>query len=154
MAKGVPAGMHTVTPALTLMGAVDAIEFYKQAFGAEEVMRAPDPSGAKVWHAQLRIGDSLIFLNDAFPEHGAEPNRSKLWIYTDDVDAGFARATAAGAKVKMAPADMFWGDRVCALEDGWGNDWMIATKVRELSPEEMQAASEAEQQRWRDAAKK
>jgi uncharacterized glyoxalase superfamily protein PhnB len=120
MARPIPEGLRTVTPALTIEGASEAIAFYKAAFGAVEEMRAPDPSGEKIWHAVIRIGDSAIFINDTFPEMGASPNRSKLWIYTSDVDALFNRAVGAGATIKMPPADMFWGDRIAMVGDRFG----------------------------------
>ena len=107
--------MHTVTAELAVDGAAEAIEFYKKAFGAEEVTRAPDPSGKKIWHAQIRIGDSQVFVNDVFPEMGGSAGRRRsLWIYVENVDALFKRATDAGATVKMPLADMFWGDRLGA----------------------------------------
>jgi PhnB protein len=144
MAKAIPEGLHTVTPALTIEGASEAIAFYKAAFGAVEEMRAPDPSGQKIWHAVIRIGDSSIFINDTFPEMGAAPNRSKLWIYTTDVDALFNRAVGAGATIKMPPGDMFWGDRIAMVGDRFGQEWALAQHTQDLSPEELQRAQEAE----------
>jgi hypothetical protein len=87
--NAVPAGLHTITPQLSLEGAAEAIDFYRKAFGAEEIMRAPDPSGKKIWHAQIRIGSSNLFVNDTFPEMGAGATKSQLWIYVDGVDAAF-----------------------------------------------------------------
>jgi PhnB protein len=144
MTKAIPEGLHTVTPALTIDGASDAIAFYAKAFGAEETMRAPDPSGTKIWHAMIRIGDSTIFVNDTFPEMGATANRTKLWIYSGDVDALFKRAVEAGAEVKMPLADMFWGDRIASVADRWGNTWFLAQHTKDLSPEELQRAQDAE----------
>src|SRR5678815_137600 len=115
MAKPIPEGLRTLTPSLTVEGAAEAIEFYKRAFGAEERNRAMDPTGTKVWHAELRIGNSVIFVNDTAPEMGATPSFSSLWIYTADADAAFERAVKAGAQVTMPMADMFWGDRVGML---------------------------------------
>src|ERR1700677_2772184 len=94
--RAVPEGLHTVTASLAVDGASEAIEFYKKAFGAEEVMRAPDPSGKKIWHAQIRIGDSQVFVNDVFPEMGGSANITRLWIYVENVDSLFKRATDAG----------------------------------------------------------
>jgi PhnB protein len=142
-ARAIPDGLHSLTPALTLDGAAEAIEFFKEAFGASEISRALDPSGKKVWHAALRIGDSAFFVNDAFPEMGAAAMPSKLWIYGERVDAAFARATGAGAKVLMTPADMFWGDRMCKVADRWGNEWSLAQRVQDLTPEEVQTAQDA-----------
>ena len=117
MVKPIPEGLHTLTPSLTLDGCAEAIEFYKRAFGAEEKSRAPDPSGKKIWHAELRIGNSALFLNDVAPEMGATPSFSSLWIYVENVDAAFDRAVKAGAKATMPVADMFWGDRMGMLSD-------------------------------------
>jgi uncharacterized glyoxalase superfamily protein PhnB len=143
MVKPIPEGLHTLTPSLTVEGAAEAIEFYKRAFGAEERSRALDPSGTKVWHAELRIGNSAFFINDTAPEMGATPSFSSLWIYTEDADKAFERAVKAGAKVTMPMADMFWGDRVGMMVDRWNIKWSIAKRVKELSPAEMQAAQDA-----------
>jgi uncharacterized glyoxalase superfamily protein PhnB len=142
--RGVPEGTHTITASLTIDGAADAIEFYKAAFGAEEVMRAPDPTGKKIWHAAVRIGDSQVFVNDTFPEMGGLANKTRLYLYTDKVDALFARASAvAGATVKMPLADMFWGDRMACIVDKWGNEWTLAQHVKDMTPAEMKAAQDA-----------
>jgi len=141
--NAIPEGIRSVTPALTVDGASDAIDFYKAAFGAEEVARAADPSGKKIWHAAIRIGDSQIFLNDVFPEMGAVPSKSRMWLYSADVDALFARATAAGATVRMPPGDMFWGDRMALVVDRWGNEWTLAQRVKDLTPAEMKAGQDA-----------
>jgi len=143
MVKPIPEGLHTLTPSLTLEGAAEAIEFYKKAFGAEERSRAPDPTGKKIWHAELRIGDSAIFVNDTAPEMGATPSFSTLWIYVENVDAAFDRAAKAGAKVTMPVADMFWGDRMGMLVDRWNIKWAIATRKKQLTPREMQEAQDA-----------
>ncbi len=141
--NAVPAGLHTITPQLSLDGAAEAIELYRKAFGAEEVMRAPDPSGKKIWHAQIRIGSSNLFVNDTFPEMGAGATKSQLWIYVDGVDAAFKRATDAGCTVKMPLADMFWGDRLGCVVDKWGNEWSIAQHVKDMTPDEMKKAEDA-----------
>jgi uncharacterized glyoxalase superfamily protein PhnB len=143
MVKAIPEGLHTLTPSLTVEGAADAIDFYKRAFGAQERSRALDPTGTKVWHAELRIGDSSFFLNDTAPEMGATPSFSSLWIYTQDADAAFERAVKAGAKVTMPMADMFWGDRVGMLVDRWNIKWTIGKRVKELTPAEMKKAQDA-----------
>jgi uncharacterized glyoxalase superfamily protein PhnB len=139
--KAVPEGMHTLTAQIAVEGAAEAIDFYKKAFGAEEVSRALDPSGKKVWHAALRIGDSTFFINDAAPEMGG-PRTATLWIYLEGVDAAFKRAVDAGATVRMPVSDMFWGDRLGALADKWGNHWTIAQRIKELTPEEMKKAGD------------
>ncbi len=143
MVKPIPEGLHTITPALAVEGAAEAIEFYKRAFGAEEVMRAPDPTGKKVWHANLRIGDSSFFVNDPMPDMGVGPSVASLWIYAPDVDAAYARATKAGAKSLMPPMDMFWGDRTATLADKWGIRWTLATHIKDLTPEQMKKAQDA-----------
>jgi uncharacterized glyoxalase superfamily protein PhnB len=143
MARGIPEGLHSVTPALTVEGCADAIDTWKKAFGAEEVTRAPDPSGKRIWHAALRIGDSTIFCNDYFPEMSTSaPIKARLWIYLGDADQAFQRAKNAGLKVVMEPADMFWGDRICELHDRWGTQWVIAQHVKDLSPAEMKKAQD------------
>jgi PhnB protein len=140
----IPAGYHTITPHISLENAAAAIDFYKRAFGAEEVDRAPDPSGKKIWHASLRIGDSMLFVNDLFPEMGpAEPNRTSLWLYVTDVDAWFKRAVEAGATPTTPPTDMFWGDRMGQVSDAFGQKWTLATRVKNMTPEDEKAAAEA-----------
>jgi PhnB protein len=141
--KAIPEGLHTVTPQLTVDGAADAIAFYQRAFGAEEIARAPDPSGKKIWHAELALGDSRLYLNDAFPGMGAPANKTRLWVYSEAVDALFKRAVDAGASVKMPLADMFWGDRLGTVVDPWGNEWSLAQRVRVMTREEMKQAQDA-----------
>jgi len=143
--NAIPKGFHTVTPQLTLDKAAEAIAWYKKALGAEEVTRAVGPDG-KVMHAELRIGDSLIMVNDAMGggkgprEMGGSP--ASLWIYVEDCDAMFNRAVAAGARVLEGPmgamADQFWGDRAGTFTDPAGYRWSIATRKEDLSPKEME----------------
>ena len=142
MVKPIPEGLHSITPNLAVDGAAEAIEFYKRAFGAEEVMRAPDPTGKKVWHANLKIGDSCFFVNDVSPEMGNKPTVCSLWVYAPNVDAAFERATKAGAKPAMPPQDMFWGDRMGAVVDKWNVQWNFAQRVKEMTREEMKQAGE------------
>lgn len=142
--QAVPEGYHTVTPQLTLDNAVQAIEWYKKALGAEEVGRATGPDG-KVLHAELRIGDSRIMVNDAFmggkgPKAlGGSP--AALWIYVEDCDALFNRAVAAGAQISGGTmgrmADQFWGDRSGTFTDPEGYKWTIATRKEDLTREEL-----------------
>ena len=141
--KAIPEGLHSITPQITVNGASEAIEFYAKAFGARENARAPDPSGKKIWHAELTVGDSRIFVNDAFPEMGGPANTTRLWLYSENVDALFKRATSAGATVKMPIADMFWGDRVGTVADPWGNEWTMAQRTKNLTGEEMKQAQDA-----------
>jgi PhnB protein len=139
----VPAGYHTITAQLSIDGAAGAIDFYKRAFAAVVVDQAPDPSGQKVWHASLRIGDSMIFVNDVFPDMGGEPSRSSMWLYVPDCDAWLERAVAAGARQTMPPSDMFWGDRMGQVVDPFGQKWTIAMRVKNMTSEEEKAAAEA-----------
>jgi uncharacterized glyoxalase superfamily protein PhnB len=141
--KPIPEDFHTITPHLVVKGASQAIEFYRQAFGAEEIFRLPGPDGKSIMHAQLKIGDSPLFLADEFPQmgsHGPEiGGRSPVTIhlYVEDVDSVFNAALAAGAQPLMPPADMFWGDRYGKLSDPFGHEWSLATHKEDLTPEEM-----------------
>jgi len=140
--KPIPADMHSLTPHLVCAGAAQAIEFYRKAFGAVEGGRLPGPDG-RLMHAMLRIGDSALMLADEMPEFGALGPKAlsgspvTVHLYVTDVDAVFAQAVAAGATAKMAPADMFWGDRYGQLIDPFGHHWSIATHVRDLTPEQI-----------------
>lgn len=145
-AKPIPDGFHTVTPYLVCDGAAKAITFYKKAFGATELMRVPTPDG-KLMHASIQIGDSIIMLNDEFPEMGAlSPKARKgtsvtLHIFVEDVDSAFAQAVKAGATIKMPVQDMFWGDRYGQVEDPFGHNWSLATHQRDLTGKEIQEAA-------------
>ncbi len=133
MVKAIPEGYRTVTPFLNLRGCDQAIEFYVKAFGAEEKTRAAGPDG-KIMHAEIKIGDSLIMLSEAMQ---APPTVSSMWLYVSDCDALFNRAVAAGATVKSAPTDMFWGDRWGTLGDAFGITWSVATHKEDVAPAEM-----------------
>src|SRR5262249_19477473 len=121
--KAIPEGFHTVTPGLVVNDGARAIDFYKKAFGAEEIARMTGPDGRSVMHAELKIGNSMIFLGDEMPAMNAiSPKTLKgspitLHLYVEDVDAAFKRAVAAGATVEMPVADMFWGDRYGKVTD-------------------------------------
>ncbi len=141
--RPVPAGYHTITAQLSIDGASAAIEFYRKAFGAEVIDRAMDPGGAKVMHGALRVGDSMLFVNDVFPEMGGEHSRSSLWLYVPDVDASHKRAVDAGATSLNAPSDMFWGDRMAHVADPFGQKWTLATRVKDMTPEEQKQAADA-----------
>jgi PhnB protein len=149
MVKPIPEGYHSVTPYLVVDGAADAIEFYKKAFGATEVLRMP--MGDKIGHAEIKIGDSHVMLADEFPERDIRGPKarggisSSLMIYLNDVDTAFQRALDAGAKVDpgMEVKDQFYGDRSGTLIDPFGHKWTLATHVRDVSEEEMSAAMEA-----------
>ena len=146
--KPIPDGFHSITPHLVCAGASEAIDFYRRAFNAVEVMRLPGAPG-KLMHAQIRIGDSNLMLVDEMPEWGSlGPSALKgtpvtLHLYVNDADAAFAQAIAAGANVKMPLADMFWGDRYGILVDPFGHHWSIATHIRDVGADEMQQAMKA-----------
>jgi uncharacterized glyoxalase superfamily protein PhnB len=142
-------GYHSITAHLIVRGADEAIAYYKKVFGAQEIGRAPGPDGKRLMHAVVKIGDSMVMLADEFPEFGscaaaADAGRAiSLCLYVPDVDAVFERAVAAGAKPKMPPGDMFWGDRYSQIVDPFGQEWAIATHKEDLTPEETQQRQEA-----------
>lgn len=142
--KPIPDDMHTLTPHLVCAGAAAAIDFYVKAFDAIELARLPAPNG-KLMHAMVKIGDSPLMLFDEAPEWGSRgPQTLKgtpviLHLYVKDVDAAMAQAVAAGATVTMPATDMFWGDRYGQITDPFGHQWSLATHIRDVSPEEMQA---------------
>lgn len=144
----IPAGMHSVTPHLICADAIAAIDFYKRAFGAIEKSRLPGPNG-KLMHGAIVIGDSTVMLAEEMPQWGSLGPKSRqgtsvyIHLYVEDVDAFAARAVAAGAKITMPVADMFWGDRYGQLEDPFGHRWSVATHTRDATPEEMQNAMQA-----------
>ena len=147
--KPIPEGFHTLTPHLVVKGAGPAIEFYKKAFGAEELGRLNATDGQSVMHADLKIGDSHVFLVDEFPEMGCRGPESiggtpvTIHMYVDDVDAAFGKAVAAGATVQMPLADMFWGDRYGVLTDPFGHSWSMASHKEDLTPEEIGKRAQA-----------
>ena len=142
--SGVPAGHHTVTPHLIMNDAASALDWYAKALGAEELSRSAGPDG-KIMHAEIRVGNSVIMLNDEMgggksaKALGGSP--VSLWLYVDDCDALFKRAVAAGAKVPPGPMgqmqDQFWGDRCGGIVDPEGYIWTIATRKEDLTPEEI-----------------
>lgn len=146
--SAIPEGMHTLTPHITLRNAAQAIEFYKQAFGAQELGRSLTPDG-KVMHAAIRIGDSMIMMNDEFPNMGCNSAETlggtniTLHIQTEDVDSLFDRAVKAGAKVTMPVSDQFWGDRYGQVVDPFGQRWSLATRVEQLTPAEVEERAKA-----------
>ena len=146
--KPVPDGYHTVTPYLIVQGAAQAIDFYKKALGAEELMRFPGPDG-RIGHAELRIGDSSIMLADEHPQMGAVGPKTRggttvgLVLYVPDVDQRVAMATAAGAKLERPVQNQFYGDRSGTIIDPFGHQWTIATHVEDVPPEEMEARAKA-----------
>jgi PhnB protein len=144
----IPQGYHTVTPSLVVRDGAKALEFYQRAFGAEEKARIPGPDGG-IMHAEFRIGDSVVMLNDEMPEMGSKSPQSyggtpvKFYVYVENVDAAWKRAVDAGAKETMPLQDMFWGDRTGCLEDPFGHTWLLAQHVADATPEEMQRGQEA-----------
>jgi PhnB protein len=146
--KPIPDGYRTATPYLIIKGAAEAIEFYKRAFGATELLRMADPQG-RVGHAEIKIGDSVIMLADEHPAMGYRGPRSlggssvSILLYLEDVDAVFERAVKAGAKAQRPVVDQFYGDRSGTLEDPFGHVWTVATHVEDVSPEEMRRRAEA-----------
>jgi len=145
--RTLPSGFHTITPMLAYKSAAAAIEFYIDAFEAEEVMRLTDPQG-RVAHAELRLGDSLLMLADEDPQYNATPESVGkstviVHLYSDDVDALVTRATAAGATVAIPVKDQFYGDRSGRLIDPFGYIWIVATRIEDVSPEEMQRRFDA-----------
>jgi uncharacterized glyoxalase superfamily protein PhnB len=140
-----PAGYHTITPSLVVRDAVAAIDFYKRAFGAEELGRMSGTDG-KIMHAEIQIGDSRVMLGEENEQWGVKSplstngNPGSLHIYVEDADASFDRALKAGATVKYPLEDAFWGDRYGKVADPFGHEWGIATRVKDLSPAEMEQA--------------
>jgi PhnB protein len=145
--KPIPDGYHAVTPYLVVDGAAQALEFYKQVFGATEQMRMAAPDG-RIGHAEMRIGDSVVMLADEVPDMGYRGPKAyggsalSLMVYVDDVDATFRRALAAGAVERRAVQNQFYGDRSGTLEDPFGHTWTVSTHVEDLSQEEMAKRSE------------
>lgn len=142
-AKPIPEGYHTATPYLVVKGAGKAIDFYKKAFGATEVMRFPMPDGS-IGHAEIKIGSSHIMMADEYPDMGYVSPQTlggtscSILLYVEDVDAVFNRAMDAGGKSIEAVQDKFYGDRIGTLIDPFGHRWSIATHKEDMSVEEMQ----------------
>lgn len=140
--KAIPEGYHSVTPYLVVQNCARAIEFYKRAFGAKEIMRMDGPQG-KISHAEIKIGDSPIMLSDEIPGMGTRSPQSLggttsgVFLYVDNVDPMFDQAVSAGAKPDRRPADMFWGDRYGTLTDPFGHSWSLATHKEDVAPDEM-----------------
>ena len=146
MTNPIPAGKEGLIPHLTCSPCSDAIEFYKNAFGAKEIFRMPAPDGERLMHAEIRIGGQPVFLVDDFPEFCGGKSMTAAALggtpvtihrFVEDVDAVFQQAVDAGAKPLMPVADMFWGDRYGTVTDPYGHNWSIATHTKDLTPEEM-----------------
>jgi PhnB protein len=142
----IPPGFHTITPSLTVRNGAEAIEFYKKALGAEERMRMAGPDG-KITHAELKIGDSIIFLNDEVMGCKSPDtlggSASSLYLYVPDVDKSFKQAIDAGGKATMPVTDMFWGDRFGGFIDPYGHNWGLSTHTQEMTEQELEEGAKA-----------
>jgi PhnB protein len=147
--KAIPDGYHTITPYLSIKGAASAIDFYKRAFGATEVMRFAQPDG-RVGHAELQIGDSRFMLADEFPEmdfrspHSIGGTAVQLHLYVPNVDTVVSQAVAAGAKLVRPVQDQFYGDRSGTVADPYGHMWHVATHKEDVSMEELRKRAAAQ----------
>lgn len=146
--KAVPAGYHTVTSTLIVDNAAQAIDFYKRAFGAQEISRYPGPDG-RIMHAEIKIGDSIVMLSDEMPQMGVRGPKAfqgappaRLWLYLDNVDATWKRALDAGAKEQMPLDDQFWGDRMGQITDPFGHVWSLAQHIKDMTPAELKKAGD------------
>ena len=150
-------GLHSLNPYITCADAAAAIEFYKQAFGARELIRLAMPDG-KIMHASLVIGNSCLMVTEEAPNWGALGPKARggtsvsINLQVPNVDEVFARALACGASMKMPVADMFWGDRFGVLVDPFGHEWSVATHIKDMTAEEMIAASKAAMAQMPDCA--
>ncbi|HAB18963.1 MAG TPA: VOC family protein [Verrucomicrobiota bacterium] len=142
-AKPIPDGYHSLQPYFIVRDATKALAFYKDLFGAVEMVRMTIPGTDKIMHAELRIGDSVLMLTEESPEWNAHSPQKyggspvSVMVYVANVDALFAKATAAGCQAVMPPADMFWGDRFCKFVDPFGHVWAAATHIADPTPEEI-----------------
>ena len=135
--------IHEVFPYLRVVGAADAIAFYRRVFGAVERLRLVEPSG-RIGHAELQLGPAVLMLSEAFPEYGLlAPDGERrlgasIHLHVDDCDTLAAHAVAAGAVMEMPPTDQFYGERSCRVRDPFGHQWLIGHEIERLAPEEMQ----------------
>ena len=148
MTKPIPDGYSTITASLIVKDAVNAIEFYKKAFEAQELYRFLGPDGKTIMHTELKIGSSRIMLSEEAPQMNCRSPQSlggtgiHIYMYVDDADTTFNKAVAAGAKPTMPIVDMFWGDRFGTIEDPFGHVWGIATHKKDMSTEEINKAGQ------------
>ena len=138
--KPIPEGYHSVTPYMIAKGAAKVLEFVKETFDAEEIMRMPGPDGT-IGHAEFRIGDSTLMISDGGEMYPPMP--CSLYVYVADVDATYKRALAAGATSVKEPADQFYGDRSASVKDVCGNVWGIGTHIEDVPPEELERRAKA-----------
>ena len=148
MARPIPDGFHTLTPHIVVPDGAAAMEFYKKAFGAQEMGRHLTPDGKMVMHGQLKIGDSILMLGGEMPPNSLSPKSRGgtsvfLHVYIADADAAFERAVKAGCTVKMPPSDMFWGDRYGVVEDPFGHQLSLATHKHDYTHEQVAANAKA-----------
>lgn len=149
MALAIPEGYRTVTPMFIFKDARKAIDFYRRAFGAVERFVMPGPGGHGVMHAEIAIGNSLMMMGEEHPQQPCQSAESaggspvNFYLYLENVDEAVATAVAAGATLTMPVDDMFWGDRVGTVRDPFGYSWSLASRTRELTPEEIQRGAEA-----------
>ncbi len=147
--KAIPPGYHTLTPGFCVRGAVEAIDFYRRAFGAKERMRLMKPDGRTLAHAELAIGDSRFMLGEEDAATGAQSAQTlggtpvDFYLYVSNVDAAVERALGVGAKAFMPVSDMFWGDRIGGVLDPYGQKWTLATHKEDVPPREMAKRAEA-----------
>lgn len=146
--KPIPDGYGTVTPTLTIREASKAIEFYKKAFDAQELYRFLGPDGKSIIHAEIKIGNSIIMLNDEMPQINCNSPQSlggtgsSIFLYVNNADATFNKAISAGAKLLMPLMDAFWGDRFGSIQDPFGHVWSIATHKKDMTPDEIKKAGQ------------
>ena len=148
MAQPIPAGFQTLTPHIVVTDGAAAIEFYKKAFGAQELFRLLTPDGQAVMHAQLKLGNSILMLGGEMPPRTLSPKSrggtsTNLHLYVTDAAAAFNHAVNAGCKIIMPVSDTFWGDRYGAVEDPFGHEWSLATHQQDLTPEQLNANAKA-----------
>ena len=148
MAKAIPDGYHTVTPHLIVADAAKAIDFYKKAFGAQEIDRFLAPDGKSVMHAEVQVGNAKLMLGSEFPPMCLSPKSRggttvSLYVYLDNSDAAFDRAVKAGCTVKMPMTDQFWGDRCGQVEDPFGHQWTLATHKQDLTKDQIATNAKA-----------
>ena len=149
MTKAIPEGFHTVTPMFVFKDVRKAIEFYRRAFGAEELFVMPGSDGKGVMHAEVRIGNSIIMMGEENPQESCKSAETiggspvSFYIYLENVDEAFRTALAAGAEARMPVQDMFWGDRAGTVQDPFGHDWTLASHIKDLTPQEIQQGAEA-----------
>jgi PhnB protein len=156
--RAIPDGFHTITSCLTCKNAAKAIDFYKQVFNAQEIMRMDGPGGT-IAHAELQIGDSKIMLNDEFPgmTNAPDPNAPaafSLFTYFENVDSVFDRAVKAGSKIEMPLQDQFWGDRYGTVRDPFGHRWGLAQHIEDVAPDEMERRAKEWQAKMTQSAHK